>query len=244
MIADPSALPLESRDCPAAFDAGGGIVHVRTGWEVPAFPGWAGELRVLDAGPAVWVGAGFGGGPRVAAFDTATGGRLTDYFAGDPATRAGAVLVGVPEAVGADGVPSLSYGAGYPLYLDFERPPSVAWVRDVAAGVADLFHGADVRVTTDRPDSPPAGYGTVVVGAPVGHAGAGVVGVGEVGAFAAGRPVLVQGGLGPALTAVVAAHEAGHGFGLGHVTDPRDVMFPAAEPGQVFSAAELAAFGG
>lgn len=78
---------LERRSLPAPVYAAGGVVHAAgAAWQ--AFPGWDGPLSVAADGDRVYVGAGPGGGPRVAAFDSA-GRRLADAFAFEPSFRGG-----------------------------------------------------------------------------------------------------------------------------------------------------------
>ena len=74
--------PLEPRDCPA-------------GWHHDPFPGEAVPYSVVRTPAEVWVGALAPGGPRVQVYDRATGVKLRDFFAGDPDSRAGVVLVPV-----------------------------------------------------------------------------------------------------------------------------------------------------
>lgn len=245
----PLTLPeLEPRLLPSApADLGGGVVRVRTGWEVVAFPGWAGLLNVLDVGDKVYVGPGPGGAPREAAFDEPTGDRLLDQFVGDPADRSGLTLLGVglPIEVPAPR-PHLTAGdpAGFAVYIDDERDGA-----DTAATVAalpGLFPRVPLAFTTDRPDRPPGSYATVVLGAPLDFAGVGVLGLaaGSIQAIAptqfGPQAVYVAAGLTPAYTAVVAAHELGHFFGLGHTTAPLDLMADPPDARATFGAGELA----
>lgn len=219
-------LTLEPRTAPAAFDRGAGVVHVRTGWEVPAFEDWHGGLNVFDAGRTVLVAPTAGGGPRVREFDVKTGAVLKDYFAGDPESRSGVVFVGagtpvVPEparphvAAGVEG--------GLFVFVDEEREVSIEDTAATVNALPGLFPGIPLRFGTDRPDAPAGSYATVVLGAPLDWFAPGTLGL-AVGSVSAILPT--QGGpqavyvanqtLTPAFTAIVAAHELGHLFGLPH----------------------------
>lgn len=83
----PGCEPLESRDCPAA-------------WHDP-FPGEAVPYSLVRTPAEVWVGALDPGAPRVQVYDRSTGAKVRDYFAGDPDSRSGVVLVpvGVPDGI-------------------------------------------------------------------------------------------------------------------------------------------------
>lgn len=85
-------LQLEPRDVPAT-DVGLGDVLLAPGVYRHAFEdSWTGHLNLYDTGELVYVGAGHGGGPRVQVYDKA--GQLhQDFFAGDPASRAGVFFV-------------------------------------------------------------------------------------------------------------------------------------------------------
>jgi hypothetical protein len=232
----PVLTELEPRLGPSATDLGRGVLHVRDlpNFDVVAFPGWEGGLSVLGLAAAtgeVWVGAGPGGGPRVASFDVETGIRTRDYFAGDPATRSGVVLVD-PLATG-QGVPAtraaFSYGdpTGYTAFLDFEGPVTRAERERVTQGARAYFDRAGLtRIywTDARPAAIPGSYATVVVGAPTSWGGpepfrsAGYSSTSALAELPGPDPwqaKAVYVASGPSAPAVV-AHELGHGFGLPH----------------------------
>ncbi len=77
---------LELHNTPAVF-ATGGVVYTDAGSFTP-FPGYTGPLTVDTDGDRIYVGAGVGGGPRVAAFDS-RGTRLFDRFVFEPSFRGG-----------------------------------------------------------------------------------------------------------------------------------------------------------
>lgn len=231
-------LQFEDRSTPAVWYGGEVWVGVRS---ERVFEDWHGEVNTFDAGNLRYAAPGPGGGPRVAVFDLGRGVRdRPDFFAGDPASRAGVVLVGTdpPAPVHVPGVPPLSAGdpAGFPLYLDFEGDDGEAWVREAFAEAARLLAPAGLYLTTTRPDAPAGSYGSVVFGAPLTFHGGAVLGLAPADRWDApainpwqSRSVFVSLLAGsPSLAGAAAAHEVGHAFGLTHRAG-RSVMSAAVD---------------
>jgi hypothetical protein len=235
----PGLLELEPRDALSPADLGGGVALLRDRprFEVQPFPDFTGGLSVVAAGGEVTVAPapGSGGAPRVATFDAATGLRARpDYFAGDPADRAGLLLVAPAPAP----APPVSVGdpAWFAVFLDFELATDHA---AYTADVAGYFAGLPVRFTDQRPAAPPGTYGTAVIGAPTVWPGWSSGGYAATSDFAqpggdlwTARAVYVGFG-GPA----DAAHEIGHGFGLVHKDG---TLMDAAGPHGGLDAGQLA----
>lgn len=90
-----SCLELERRDVPSSY-IGNGLVELSPGVVVRPFEPNAVRvpLNVVVSGDEVAVGAGPGGGPRVAIFNRLTGNRIqNDFFAGDPESREGVIPI-------------------------------------------------------------------------------------------------------------------------------------------------------
>lgn len=260
--------PLEGRETPAT-DVGLGELYFG-GHYVRPFEDWRGPLTFLQTDDEVWVGAGPGGGPRVAVFDLNTGERTRpDFFAGDPSGRYGVVFVEpevkpvhiyvpvverveVPVRVEVEipvpisiQIPELTLGdTSHPdpftVYVDWERPPSVAWVENGMAKLATNLPIPGLVFTTVRPNDWPGLYGTAVVTDNLDYAdeqfGESVAGLG----FAdwTDRPnyglnEFVQAGYEhstPELIGDLLAHEISHGLGWKHgMGDWRDNLDVVAE---------------
>ncbi len=241
---------LEDRDCPAA-DAGGGDVFLAPGVVRHCFEdAWAGPLNVYDpGGDRIYVGAGSGGGPRVQVYNR-HGDLLLDFFAGDPASRAGIYFVPTdPPPAEQLVIPRREAGPadGWTVFVDFERPVSLGWAEATFDALAALLTPAGLRLTTERPDAWPGQYGTLIYGAPLGHAGPDVLGLaGEwVGVWLPPEnPFVKQAVFARALAdprgaAVVGAHEVGHALGLDH--RPGNTIMSSTFPGPdaVFDQADL-----
>lgn len=238
---------LETRDTLSAYAVGGGVVHVRTGWEVYAFEDWRGDLNVaagvFDGRPAVYVGPAVGGAPREVVFDVTTGATLADFFAGDPSLRTGLTFAPVPTGTPVP-VPNAHAIAGAPgglfVFEDFEDGRGIEEQRAVVAETAAYFAGLPVQVGTDRPNANPLTYATVVIGADPSWASPAAAGEAPIGGFRGGVPAEVAAGLGDRLTGAVAAHELGHLLGLQHSPDVNDLMYEVAGLNRHLSAAEEA----
>lgn len=210
-------------------DLGGGWISL-DGTRLQPFPGWPGGFRFAETPTRAYVGAGEGGGARYCVYDRATRRKLKDEFAdGDTTSRGGVHFVTTEDD-------PITWGTGFPLYLQFSRAYLGTWLADVAERVAVLFTGCGMQVTTERPDSLPGDYGTVVVGCRMGWAG--TVGSAPTEEFGVApnrwNPQQVY-TLAPSdvhQVAALIAHEACHGFGRRHVADPGNIMhdppFPSA----------------
>jgi hypothetical protein len=185
----PGLPQLEPRCVPTLWYGGEVWVGTRA---VHVFEDWYGPVDALRVGEAVYVGAGPGGGPRVAVLDARTGERIApDYFAGSPTDRSGVVFVQartdrhepterlvyvdrpvevrveVPVEVPAP-IPEITVGDTdhpnpFTIYVDWDRPPSLDWVTKGMARLAANLPVPGLAFTTVRPDDWPGLYGTAVV---------------------------------------------------------------------------------
>jgi hypothetical protein len=100
----PRLTRLEPRDTPALYASAGPFVYEVTaaGQELRSFQPFESPdvpVSVAAADGLVFVGAGAGGAPRVAAFDSVGFAERWSVFVGDPHSRAGVQLAAVPESV-------------------------------------------------------------------------------------------------------------------------------------------------
>lgn len=192
---------------------------------------------------AAYVGAGPGGGPVGVKYQI-SGGKLVEVsrqFYGDPNGRTGVRF----DANSESGKP-LEYTVGsgrYAIYLQleylrgFQAKPVVDAVYSLFAGVKDL-----IRVTTVKPNQFPGTYLTVWTQEDFGYTG-----FGNAEGFAS-RNINNQpaSGYDPAIVHVsktvpysrlasVAAHEAGHWFGLPHSEKTGNIMLPTGGVGNTFN---------
>lgn len=209
---------LEPRIVWSAYSLGNGLVELDGGVIIRPFGDWSGPVNVAEDENRVYVGAGQGGGPRLAQLDMLTGQRVAnDRFLGDPADRSGLVPFATarPLTLGPD-------TARLTVYLEGASAFTVRFVYDKFAAAA----GERLRVTND----PNVQAGDVVhFLVPEARLQAIAVqsipllGAGEEGSE--GHPgtqawVVFPGDAGPG--ARVAAHEVGHNLGLQHRPQPDD----------------------
>ena len=139
----------------------GGSVQTVRPFDVPGVQTWTGPCTVAETDDEFWIGAGPGGGPvfqRRSRFLPGYPQIGGDVFLADYRTRAGVVFPQRRNVV-------LSFGAGFPLVLTFERSIGQGgWCGDVAWNVYDLLRQCGVQVRNTRPQTPPGDYGQCVVG--------------------------------------------------------------------------------
>jgi hypothetical protein len=176
-------LSLEPREQPALWH--GGEFWLPGVGAVHPFEDWHGSVDVLRVGDRVYVGAGPGGGPRVATLDDGGVRVVPDYFAGDPADRSGVVLVStsseqpepvervvfveVPVKVFVEvpvGVKEITLGDtddpdAFVVYVDWESRPE--WAETGMAALAASLPVPGLVFTTVRPNDWPDRYGEAVV---------------------------------------------------------------------------------
>lgn len=104
---------------------------------------FAGGLNAAVTGDTVFVGANFGGGPRVVSIDWKTGAVIQDVFVGDPESRQGVDAAGVAALVARPGEAVRVAEPPAPLLLD---PYSMGWGPKVVQ--LDLTQWSGDRLTT------------------------------------------------------------------------------------------------
>lgn len=241
---------LATRDNILAVSAGmGGSPHVRVFQvgnrslsQLVSFyayaPGFVGGVHLAISSAGIWTGAGEGGGPHVELFDL-HGVKVKEFFAGPLDARDG-----VEVAISGNELTTApiynSKVSKNNLFIDFVSITDPDRVRTITQLVSRLYAPYDVNVTNMRPDAPLNQIVHVIVSHVPIQGQANAAGVAVVDGYLAQNqlethpasvyddPTAFEGDI---LLAREIAHEAGHLFGLTHVSDVSSVMYPVALAG-------------
>lgn len=219
---------LESRTTLSVFASAGGVVYdITHGTSFRPFEQEASSvpLNISQDTTTIYVGAGVGGGPRLAAFNLDTTPKWS-VFVGDPESRTGVSVSALPNPK-----TPMTAGDGWTVWLEGDISP------DTFKGVVDILSPLHLRITTEYPnDLRPGTYTTVRLldESPVGWrpSALGTVPVTAVHNFSLYAPTVAYA---PLDSTLAIAHEIVHTIQPlnypPHSDNPADLMYPYIDGG-------------